>query len=528
MLVFSRRSIAALALLTGCVGVVGETSQDYQSGEDEATADPGDEAIDDDLGFDPGPVGSPRAVSNDVNACTKTREGPLVTGLHIREIALYQSVKVTLVKEGSWVQKRSAPVVAGKQALVRVFVDVLDGYSPRDVRAVLRIDHGDEPIEIIDERALTASSSEDSLASTFSFQVPGELLTVATKFSIALEELTCDDAVGAVEDARYPSSGSQTLEAANIGALKVVVVPVRVDGRVPLTSAAELAKMRSALLAYYPVPNVEVTARAPLDWPNPVEALDGAGWSNLLTQIMRERRSDRVDDDVYYFGLVQPAANFRTYCPRGCLLGLAPQTTSVMPNAQAGLGASFADAQTYETMVHELGHAHGRGHAPCVENGEIDGVDEDFPEPTGATSSWGWDSRSNELKPPSNKDIMGYCDPNWIGAYNYSGLASRSLQVNQKALRGGLSDERWQHVLLYADKTARWGGVVEPRMPSGNVELATALDARGNALEQVEVVRIPLSHSGDEFLYIPDQQPGWAALRLGDTTLVLDTIKPAL
>jgi hypothetical protein len=54
------------------------------------------------------------------------------------------------------------------------------------------------------------------------------------------------------------------------------------------------------------------------------------------------------------------------------------------------------------------------------------------------------------------------------------------------------------------------------------------LDAAGRKIDEAEVVRIPLSHSGDAFLYIPQAQAGWAALQLADQKLVLSAIKPAL
>src|SRR4051812_19058624 len=47
---------------------------------------------------------------------------PLVSGLKVAEIAIYQPVKVTLIKAGEAVVARNAPVVVGKQALVRVSV----------------------------------------------------------------------------------------------------------------------------------------------------------------------------------------------------------------------------------------------------------------------------------------------------------------------------------------------------------------------------------------------------------------------
>ncbi|MDB4975867.1 MAG: hypothetical protein JWN48_4208 [Myxococcaceae bacterium] len=461
--------------------------------------------------------------------CPKTQRQPLAVGVHIAEIALYQTVKVSLYKDGAWVSVRNAPVVQGKKSLLRVFIETLPDYQARNLRAVLTLSDGSAVTTVEDERMLTADSTDEQLNSTFSFQLDGAQIGASTQFSVAIEELECGDETGTATDARFPVTGLRALGAQEIGTLNVVVVPVSLNGRVPVTTAQELANMRAALLAYYPVPDVDVSVRAPLVWTQTIDPLDGSTWSNLLNGIMSERRKDAPADNVYYFGLMQPAATFRTYCPRGCILGLAPQTTSVQTSAQIGLGASFADAQTYETMVHELGHAHGRGHAPCVEAGEIDGVDPKFPDKGGATGTWGWDSRSNTLMPPTNKDIMGYCEPNWIGAYNYNLNATRSEAVNQRALvANAKSAVLWRHVLLYANGTARWGGGSETLKPGGDSELADVLDAQGNVIDRTEVVRISLSHTGDQFAYFPTPEPSWSALRLPDRTLLLSAIEPAL
>lgn len=552
--------VLAMLALSGCVGVVGETQDEsVPSSRDAGRASKRDAKVvtaetpsesngnaSDDTATETSHTVEPAQATPtntkgvaidagvpaaDASSCS---DAPLATGLRIGEIALYQTIKVSLYKGGTWVTTRTAPVVQNKKSMVRVFVNRTSGYQPRMLRGVLTLTDGTNSTQLTDQRMLTADSTDDQLNSTFTFQVDGAKLNDGTQFSVAIQELSCTGGTSSASDAgstdaRYPATGTRSLETANIGKLKVVVLPVSLNGRVPVTTDAELANMRAALLAYYPVPDVDISVRAPLVWSYPVDAQDGSSWSNLLNGIMAERRKDAVASNVYYFGLMQPAATFKAYCSRGCILGLAPQTTMVQPSAQIGLGASFADAQTYETMVHELGHAHGRGHSPCVEGGTIDGVDQSYPDPTGATITWGWDSRISALMPPTDKDIMGYCQPNWISQYNYSALATRSQSVNFKALVVGQKDAvRWQHVLLYANGTARWGGSTETEQPGGNVEQADVLDAQGNVIAQTEIVRVPLSHTGDEFGYIPAPEASWAALKLSDRTLVLSEILPAL
>lgn len=531
---FVRFALALLLVHAGCAGEVGsspeqrserdsgrrvrDASNDAARSPQQTTRKPEEPALE--VETSPSevlPVADDAGLGSSAS-CAKGAQATAASGLKLRELALYQTVKVPLVKDGAWVQESSSspawvPVVEGKRALVRALVETLPGYKPHAVRAVLTIKRGATVSTLEDQRTLSASSSEAQLASGFTFELEGSELGPDTELAISLEEPACTKSGGSAGDTRFPADGTRPLETLPTGKLRVVLVPIVVAGRAPLTSEAELAKMQSALLAYYPVPAVELTLRKPVEYTGAVGASASDEWSDLLTQLMRLRRQDAVSDDVYYFGLMQPGASFNTYCQRGCVLGLAPQTLSVSPAQQVALGASFANDQTYETMVHELGHAHGRGHSPCATGGAIiDGVDTKFPNARGETATWGWDSRSSKLMPPTSADIMGYCKDNWISGYHYSAIATRSSRINAKALRFAGAG-RFHHVVLYESGAARWGGSFETSLPGGNVEPATVLDAEGNVLETIEVARIPLSHQKTEFLYLPDPGASWAAVR---------------
>jgi len=71
--------------------------------------------------------------------------------------------------------------------------------------------------------------------------------------------------------------------------------------------------------------------------------------------------------------------------------------------------------------AHELGHNWGRNHAPC---GGPSGVDDGFPFADGRIGVYGMDIGAASLKQPTTSDIMGYCDPKWIGAYTYKAVMS--------------------------------------------------------------------------------------------------------
>jgi hypothetical protein len=531
--------VAALLLMTACAGEVTAPPDELASPRD-GRADAGmqldargpRETPDDDEPLEPSEISVPDvdAGEQDVDGCGRNGENSPALGLRVREVSLYQAIKVGLYSGGAWKQQSATtPVIEGRRSLVRVLSDTLPGYVAHPVRAVLTLKKGDKVTRFEDERTLSASSSEAQLASGFSFDVPGANIGAGSELSVRLEELSCTEQAGQAADTRVPASGTQALDTLAVGKLRVVLVPVSVNGRLPVTDEAELEKMKAALQAYYPVPDVDLTVHKALIWDGPIAGTDSDAWEDVLTQIMQLRRNDKVESDVYYFGLVQPAATFAAYCRGGCILGLAPQTVQVTPSQQVGMGASFADEQTYDTMVHELGHAHGRGHSPCVKRGAtIQGLDKSYPDAAGATVSWGWDSRKNLLMPPTTHEIMGYCDPpSWVSEYNYNAFAARSSKVNLKALVRGAGSGHWEHVVVYGSGRARWGGSHESERPGGEVELAAVLDASGRVLEHVEVVRIPLSHSPGTFLYVPKPLPGWAALQLRDRTLTLSEILPA-
>jgi hypothetical protein len=473
---------------------------------------------------DPG-TGVTAASSN--NPCGSGPE-PLVGDLRIRELSLYQTVKIPLFMDNAWLTTRSASVVQGKKTLLRTFVEPLSGYRPRPLRALLTLDNDGQQLQLVSDKMVSSASSDESASSTFDFAVDGALIRPNTQLSVSIIETSCP-LQAAAGSARVPATGLASLGAVRIGKLRVVLVPVTVAGRTPDTSEAQLTKMRDELLAYYPVAAVEVTARAPIAWTSGLSA-SGSGWAELLNQIGRERQRDAPARDIYYFGLVAPSASFSEYCRGGCVLGLSPQTTFVSPPDQISLGVGFVNANTYTTVVHEVAHAHGRGHAPCVPpGGTIQGRDTRFPYAGGKIGSWGWDSRSGQfLSPARYVDVMSYCEPTWISDFNYEALATRARNVNTAAslLAGENAPSSWQRVILFAGGRARWAGVSITETPT-ELSSARAFDAAGVDLGEVQVARVPLSHSEEAFMYVPEPDPRWARLELGDRTLVIAEIEPA-
>ena len=76
--------------------------------------------------------------------------------------------------------------------------------------------------------------------------------------------------------------------------------------------------------------------------------------------------------------------------------------------------------------MHELGHNHGREHAPCGVSG-----DANYPYNGGSIGVYGYDLLTGQLfSPNEHADMMSYCDPTWISDYNFLALFDRVRSVN--------------------------------------------------------------------------------------------------
>jgi hypothetical protein len=218
--------------------------------------------------------------------------------------------------------------------------------------------------------------------------------------------------------------------------LRVQFVPVRYDadgsGRLSPLDDAQVEAYKRALYKLYPVEKVEATVRADnLPWPLAVDAR-GQGWDQLLAALMRMRRSDFVDDDVYYVGVFAPAPTMNQYCHGGCILGIAPSAAFWDIGLRVAMVVGFQGAPAADgTLAQELAHAMGRGHAPC---GGPDYVDTDYPYANATIGVAGWDVVKKQIVDPDSRrfDFMSYCGPVWTSDYTWKGIHARMEEVAQE------------------------------------------------------------------------------------------------
>ncbi|MEZ4312273.1 MAG: M66 family metalloprotease [Polyangiaceae bacterium] len=336
---------------------------------------------------------------------TTTSEPPVmatyqdVQGVTISQIALYQGVKRPIMENGQ-ASSSTVPIVANREGTLRVFMATDAGFDGQPVVARLFLNGSETAIE--QTVSINGNPQEATLGSTLNLKLAGTDIPVGFSFRLELSRLTTE-MLPANPGARWPASGFAQTGAKSAGnQLKITLVPIAygADGsnRLPDTSAAQIEAYRKLFYGMYPVPEVQITVREPVQWNNTVSA-GGSGWDSLLSSIGSLRSNDKAAFDVYYYGIFSPASSAQAYCSGGCVAGLGNIGGVNDAYSRAAIGLGFPGDIATETAVHEIGHTHGRYHAPC---GGAQGTDPNFPYSGAKIGAWGFDINSQKLYSPSS------------------------------------------------------------------------------------------------------------------------------
>ncbi len=436
-------------------------------------------------------------------------------GLTVSQIAVYQTVKVGVMDSGTEIaaSKRSSDVVSGRQTMFRVSVTVDAGFTQRVLSARITLDNGSTATQYFGKQTIAKSSVETDPLTTFQVFVPPEQITADTHYSAELVE--CATGSGKPGVVRFPATGDIELGARHTGGVKVKIIPLLANGMLPDTSDTSLTIYRQQLLAMYPIDSVELSVGAQMSIAFPVD------WEAALDQMRTKRKNDNPAADVYYYGLLKPQDTFSAFCGKGCTTGIGYVADANAPSFRAAMGIGYADRASAQTMAHELGHNHGRNHAPCVPNGgSISGVDPGYPFPDGRTGVLGYDARTKVLlSADKSTDLMGYCSNVWLSEYTYGGITDRVASVNgnngsQAQVLSATALHPWR-VLLVGSKGPRWGEpITRPSAAEGTAVNARILDAAGALLSEVDVYRTEVSDQGGSVFLVPEPQAGWSAVQI--------------
>jgi hypothetical protein len=392
---------------------------------------------------------------------------PLATGLPITEIAVFQGVKIDLFKDG--VTATSPAVVAGRRALVRVYVTPGTGYTPHAINGVLTVTTGGTDHTFMSTLAPSVASSDEVFSSTFNFDVDAASIGADSTFLVRLEDPT---AVGIGDpSAQFPASATPApLGAQSPDTLKISLFPIHFtagSAGTPATGATDIAAYQAVVMSMYPTASVAITVEATLDYSGPIPQANGANWDQLLNAMIQRRGSDPAPD-VYYYAAFAPSPSFDQFCGAGCVAGLSsiPQSPSEhSQKASIGLvygGDSFDQQASGVTMAHEIGHGHGREHSPTV-NGvqgcsQPTGIDPAYPYPQGDIGVWGYDPTAmKSYAPTTNFDLMGYCPTTWISDYTYTGLLHWMTLDNGADIVQSKTPTMYRQIVVHGDGTLTVG-----------------------------------------------------------------------
>ena len=401
------------------------------------------------------------------------------------------------------------------------------GFVPRGVDGELTVRRGDVGTVVRDRRAIARASRDDVDGTVFQFLLPPEAVGPDTRISVRLlAPGGAEVEPGVADGARFPAAGGDhPVRAQEDGGIDVVIVPLRWDvdgsGRLPVTTPDQLDDLRTTVRAMYPVSEVRITLHEPVSWTRGRLPGGSADFGSMLTALRALRVREEAPSNVYYYGMVMPTEYFDEYCDGPCTLGQG--YLSVGPNDRSGkvaAGLGYYGSRAAQTFAHELGHNHGRAHAPC---GGAAGPDLGFPYEGGTIGGWGFDERRRALVRPRSYDFMGYCDPRWISDYSYAALWDRVRAVNaDPAPTQGLVAPSpatlppTRHRVLRIDGAVapEWlDGFEQPTVTAGDASLRW-LDAAGRALGTDAAQVDTLGDSAEVHALVPAAPPGATAVEV--------------
>ena len=318
------------------------------------------------------------------------------------------------------VQSREFPVplVAGEPALLRVFVTAERatnaGMPP--VRATFyrdgaMIHEADIPVK---SDPIPAAIDESSLSKSANAEIPGWVIQPGLEIVIEPDpDGTLDPALGVAE--RIPATGRMAVDVHAMPVFELTLVSFLWEES-PDASILEI----TAAMAGDPEGH-ELLEHTRLLLP--VAAMDVKAHESVATPtnngfaILEETEMIRVAEGG-----------------RGHYLGVMAG-----PTAPGGLGGVAYDIGSWSSfsvldsniIAHEFGHNRNLYHAPC---GGALGPDRYYPYGSGNIGAWGYDSRTGDLVPPGQPDLMSYCDPQWISDYQFTNALRYRLETESGSI----------------------------------------------------------------------------------------------
>ncbi|MGO9469321.1 MAG: hypothetical protein ACLQVF_34790 [Isosphaeraceae bacterium] len=342
----------------------------------------------------------------------------------------------------------SVSLIAGKETLVRVYLDVHAG-SRIPVRGVLSVSDpagsagGLGTVTSIDSVLLNPAGNGNlrakraDLGLSLNFRIPVGLTAVGGRV-FALDSLRRADTGEALD---VPAGASRTATFGQGVPLRVRVLGIRFRAPGGPTeyepTDLDFDLIRSWLGRAYPTPTVvwsRATVDGPKDWPFNADDVNA-----FLRAVRFQDVAAGTDARTHYYGVVADGGAGGPYFMRGKASAVpgSPDPSAVASGPTGVPSGNFAwdtDGSYGDWYAgHELGHTFGRPHAEFCgatdgapypfPNGQLSGANEEFVGLDVGDSAYSIPPRA--LPGTQWHDLMTYCANEWPSSFSYGGIMAR-------------------------------------------------------------------------------------------------------
>ncbi len=338
------------------------------------------------------------------------------TGLRINPSSIRLTASAIYLNQVAQNQQGDVRLIAGRPALLRVFAtgDEVSFYQ-LTVRAELYRDGEVVQSAVIpsESEVLLDEPDESRLDRSFNMEIPAELIQPGLELVVELDtENTVPKSPGSIT--RYPAEGTMPLTIIEMPVFQQTFVPTILN-RSPDLDVFEWLRGISpeshhvqATRTLLPIGEMEVFVHD--TFYTDVNLTTNEGWNSYLREV--ELLWNMEGKMGYYYGVV--------VVPFGSPWG----GLGYVNGTHVSVGATNPD-----TYAHEVGHNMTLRHAPC---GGAGSPDPGFPSSHGSIGIWGYDFQHSRLISPGQyKDLMGYCNPDWVSDYHFKKAMAHRLATQE-------------------------------------------------------------------------------------------------
>lgn len=412
---------------------------------------------------------TPTPASQDVTVAATGTVGAAVSYAPPSSGSLNLSVAGLYVTQSAQTFANGVPLVKDRNGYLRVF-----GVANRTntVAAAVRVRVYNSSNMVVSEVLIPAPSlsvptSVDESALSLSWNMPLSGTLIQPGFRIEAEIDPTSTVLESDETDNLltpPGPVVQTVPTLDLTFVPVIQKQHAVRGDVGNVTSVNKDEFVTLTRKLHPVAAYNTAVHAPYTTTinDTLQADNGnSAWGTILEEIDALRVAE--GSSRYYYGVAKVSYT-------SGVAGVAYVTEGAAERSALGWDYLPSGAAV---AAHELGHNWGRNHAPCGGPAKIDNT---YPHADGSTGVFGVDVAEQTLKPASTSDIMGYCEPKWIGDYTYKAVMSYLISPPPSAsVDAAGANQAVQPCLLV------WGHVRDGKMvlePSFHVNTRPRLPSR--------------------------------------------------